>query len=49
MLAVTHSPDQMRRLADRVLVLRDGKCVATMSRPQIEDPEHSRKVMEAFF
>ncbi|MCJ8499253.1 phosphate ABC transporter ATP-binding protein [Desulfatitalea alkaliphila] len=48
-LAVTHNPGQMRRLADRVMVLQDGRCVAAMSRPEIEDPEHSRRVMEAFF
>lgn len=48
-LAVTHSLGQMRRLADRVLVLRDGKLVSSLSRSDILDEKCSREIMEDYF
>lgn len=48
-LAVTHSLGQIRRLADRVIVLREGKAVSELSRSEIQDQERCRSIMEVFF
>ncbi|HDQ39810.1 MAG TPA: phosphate ABC transporter ATP-binding protein [Desulfonatronum sp.] len=48
-LAVTHSLSQMRRLADRVLVLRNGELVAELGREEFEDQESCRAIMEEYF
>lgn len=48
-LAVTHSLGQMRRLADRVLVLRDGMIVSSLSRADTLDEKCSQDIMEEYF
>ncbi|PTN32237.1 phosphate ABC transporter ATP-binding protein [Desulfonatronum sp. SC1] len=48
-LAVTHSLGQMRRLADRALVLRDGELVSELSRVDLENQESCRRIMEEIF
>jgi phosphate transport system ATP-binding protein len=48
-LAVTHSLSQMRRLADRVLVLRGGELVSELSRGEFESQEQCLGIMDEFF
>ncbi len=48
-LAVTHSLNQMRRLADRALVLRDGAMVSELSRGDLTNQEHCQRLLEDVF
>ncbi|WP_245590102.1 phosphate ABC transporter ATP-binding protein [Desulfonatronum lacustre] len=48
-LAVTHSLGQMRRLADRAVVLRNGKRVSELSRIDLDNQESCRRIMEETF
>jgi phosphate transport system ATP-binding protein len=48
-LAVTHSLSQMRRLADRVLVLRGGQLVSQLSREEFQNQASCLGIMEEFF
>ncbi len=48
-LAVTHSPSQMRRLADRALILRDGMIVAELSRRELADQQACLHLLEDSF
>lgn len=48
-LAVIHSLGQMRRLADRAVVLRDGELVYELSRSELENQESCRRIMEEIF
>lgn len=48
-LAVTHSLSQMRRLADRALVLRNGELVFELTRSDLEDQESCQRIMEEIF
>lgn len=45
-LAVTHSLGQMRRLADRVVVLREGRLVSEFPRSEFEQQESCQALME---
>jgi len=48
-LAVTHSLSQMRRLADRVLILRGGQLVSQLSREEFQNQASCLEIMEEFF
>ncbi|GAB6058506.1 phosphate ABC transporter ATP-binding protein [Desulfonatronum parangueonense] len=48
-LAVTHSMGQMHRLADRAVVLREGRLVSELSRDELDDHEVCRQAMEEMF
>jgi ABC-type phosphate transport system permease subunit len=48
-LAVSHSLRQTRRLADRLLVLRNGQIVQAMHKQHLEDYEMFQKLIEAAF
>jgi phosphate transport system ATP-binding protein len=48
-LAVTHSLSQMRRLADRVLILRGGHLVSELSRAEFQNQANCLEIMEEFF
>ncbi len=48
-VAVTHSLGQMRRLADRVLVLNEGRLIHDLSRPQLEDSSAFGVFLEDIF
>jgi phosphate transport system ATP-binding protein len=48
-LAVSHSLRQVRRLADRVIVLRDGGILQEMHKQHLEDYEMFQKLIEAAF
>lgn len=48
-LAVTHSLSQMRRLADRVLILRGGQLVSQLSRKEFQNQASCLEIMEEFF
>jgi phosphate transport system ATP-binding protein len=48
-LAVSHSLSQARRLADQVLVMRDGAIVRTLEREAIEPPDLLPRLVEEIF
>jgi phosphate transport system ATP-binding protein len=48
-VAVSHSLRQTRRLADRLLVLRNGQIVQAMHKQHLEDYEMFQKLIEAAF
>jgi len=48
-LAVTHSLSQAQRIADRVLVLREGRIVQTLTRNQMEDPTMLQELLAVAF
>jgi len=48
-VAVSHSLRQTRRLADRLLVLRDGQIVQEMHKQHLEDYQMFQKLIEAAF
>jgi phosphate transport system ATP-binding protein len=49
MVAVSHSPGQTRRLADRVVVLRDGLVVKRLTREDLGEPETFQALLEDVF
>lgn len=48
-LAVSHSLSETRRLADRVLVLREGRIVQELDRQHLGDPAVFQQLIEAAF
>ncbi len=48
-LAVSHSLSQARRLADQVLVMRDGAIIRTLGREDLEPPDLLPRLMEEIF
>ncbi len=48
-LAVSHSLSETRRLADRVLVLREGRIVQELDRQHLSDPALFQQLIEAAF
>lgn len=48
-VAVSHSLGQASRLADRVIVLRDGRISEQIGREDLHDPEHFLRTMEENF
>ncbi|MBP8645787.1 MAG: phosphate ABC transporter ATP-binding protein [Syntrophobacteraceae bacterium] len=48
-LAVSHSLSETRRLADRVLVLREGRIVQELDRQHLSDPAVFQQLIEAAF
>ena len=48
-LAVSHSLSQAQRLADRILVLREGEVVQVLRKRDMEDPGVLRRLLEVVF
>lgn len=48
-LAVSHSLSQTWRIADSILVLKEGKLIQDISRRHLEDPDAFRRLMEEAF
>ena len=49
LVAVSHSLSQARRLADRLIVLREGRAVQQMSRQQLQDPMVFQELIDRAF
>jgi phosphate transport system ATP-binding protein len=48
-LAVSHSLRQARRIADQVLVFKEGAIVRTLARQEIQQPEIFHHLVEEIF